>query len=164
MRADVIVAGGGPAGASTAFQLARRGVKVLLLERARFPRSKPCAECLSPQASRILDDMGVLRALESRGAWLKGMTVRAPSGAMMRGDYAASHGFLAYRDAGLAIRREILDEALLVSAREAGVEVREGVRVTDVIRRKERARGVRVLDGGVARELEAELVVGADGL
>ena len=77
---DVIVVGGGPAGASTAFQLARHGVRVRVLERARFPRAKPCAECLSPQASRVLNDMGVLQELESRGVWLQGMIVRAPNG------------------------------------------------------------------------------------
>ena len=163
-RPDAIVVGGGPAGAGTAFQLARRGARVLLLERARFPRSKPCAECLSPQASRILRDMGVLESLESRGAWLKGMAVRAPNGVTMRGDYAAPHGFRAYRDAGLAITRELLDAALIDAARRAGVEVRESARVTDVVERDGRVRGVRVLGGNATRDLEADVVVAADGL
>lgn len=163
-RFDVIVVGGGPAGAGTAFQLARRGARVVVLERARFPRSKPCAECISPQASRILNDMGALRAIEHRGAWLKGMIVRAPGGTTMRGDYGADHGFHAYRDAGLAIRREILDAALVESARRSGAEVREGVRVTDVLQHDDLVTGVRVLENGVARELRADCVVAADGL
>lgn len=163
-RFDVIVVGGGPAGAGTGFQLARRGVRAIVLERSRFPRAKPCAECISPQASRILADMGALAALEHRGAWLKGMTVRAPGGATMRGDYAADHGFRAYRDAGLAIRREILDATLVASARGAGVEVREAVQVTDVIRRDGVVRGVTVLEDGVPREMFADCVVAADGL
>ena len=163
-RADVVVVGGGPAGAGTAFQLARRGARVVLLDRARFPRSKACAECLSPQASRILHEMGVLAKLEERGAWLKGMTVRAPGGATMRGDYAASHGFRAYRDAGLSIRREILDEALLVAARDGGVDVREGARVTDVVRNHGRVSGVQVMSEEGTRELAGDTVVGADGL
>src|SRR5215210_743186 len=130
-RPDVIVVGGGPAGASTAFQLARRGVRVRVLERARFPRAKPCAECLSPQASRILDDMGVLGDLEPQGAQLRGMVVRAPSGAWARGDYAAAHGFRGFRDRGLAIRRERLDEVLLRRAADAGAMIEERARVTD---------------------------------
>ena len=54
------VVGGGPAGCSTAWSLARLGVDVLLLDRARFPREKTCAEYLSPQASRLLAQMGAL--------------------------------------------------------------------------------------------------------
>src|SRR5688572_27145902 len=108
MTHDVLIVGGGPAGASTAFQLARLGLRVRVLERARFPRAKPCAECLSPQTSRILHDMGLLRELESQGVWLRGMIVRAPDGTTARGDYAATHGFRAFRDSGLAIKRERL--------------------------------------------------------
>lgn len=167
MRAspDVLIIGGGPAGASTAFQLARRGVRVRVLERARFPRAKPCAECLSPQASRLLDDMGVLPELETKGAWLRGMIVRAPNGVHARGDYAAAHGFRAFRDRGLAIRREVLDDALLTQARVTGAEIDEGVRCTDVVRGPHGAvAGVTVLRGDRAEELRASLVVGADGL
>ena len=162
---DVIIAGCGPAGASTAFHLARRGVRVRVLERARFPRAKPCAECLSPQASRLLDDLGALRELETRGAWLHGMIVRAPNGVVARGDYAGAHGFRAYREAGLSIRREILDDVLQRCARTAGAEVVEGSRVTDMtLDRAGRVRGVTTLTASGAEASGAALVVGADGL
>src|SRR2546427_276870 len=111
--ADVLVVGGGPAGAATAFPPAPPGGRGPVVERSRFPRAKPCAECLSPQASRVLSDMGVLAELEPRGALLRGMTVRSPDGTSATGDYAASHGFRAFRDRGLAIRRELLDDVLL---------------------------------------------------
>lgn len=166
MTTDVVVVGGGPAGASTAYQLAREGVRVRLLERARFPRAKPCAECLSPQASRILHEMGVLQELETHGVQLRGMIVRAPNGIAARGNYAAAHGFRAFRDSGLAIRREILDDVLLRRAREAGVEVDERIRVTDVLRDGSGAVcGVKVLNAsGETRERRASVVIGADGL
>ena len=81
LDAEVIVVGGGPAGSSTAHALARLGVDVLLLDRAKFPRDKICAEYLSPQASRILSDMNVLDEIErSSPAQLAGMKVRAPNG------------------------------------------------------------------------------------
>ncbi|HTG53558.1 MAG TPA: FAD-dependent oxidoreductase, partial [Gemmatimonadaceae bacterium] len=84
--ADVIVCGGGPAGSSAAWHLARAGARVTLLDRARFPREKPCAEYLSPEASRILDAMGVLERCERAGAaHLAGMAIRAPSGALATG-------------------------------------------------------------------------------
>jgi geranylgeranyl reductase family protein len=164
---DVIVVGGGPAGASSAFALARAGARVLLLDRARFPRAKACAEYLSPQASRLLHDMGALDAIEAAGAaHLAGMVVRAPNGALIRGDFAASHGFPAFRDRGLALRRVVLDPILLDVARRAGTDVRERMRVVDVTRDPSgRVTGVRVLaDDGGSRLLRAPLVVGADGL
>jgi menaquinone-9 beta-reductase len=163
VTSEVIVVGGGPAGAATAWFLARAGVDVLVLDRARFPRDKPCAEYLSPQASRILDAMGVLEAAESAGgAQLSGMLVRAPSGLAFRGDFAASHGFHGFRDQGLALRRRILDPLLLASATRAGATLREGVRVRDVVRDGSgRVVGVET-DGG--HTLRARLVVGADGL
>jgi len=165
-RDDVVIVGGGPAGASTAFQLARRGVRVRILDRARFPRSKPCAECLSPQASRILHDMGLLGSLERQSALLRGMIVRAPGGVSARGDYAASTGWRAFRDRGLSIRRELLDAALLERAREAGAIVEERVRATDVLRDDAgAARGAEVLDSdNRPRQVQATIVVGADGL
>lgn len=165
-RPDVLVVGGGPAGASTAFRLARAGVRVTILDRARFPRGKPCAECLSPQASRILSDMGALEELNSQGAWLRGMVVRSPDGHTARGDYESTHGFRAPRDAGLSIRRETLDGVLLARARAAGSHLLEGARVTDVLRAADgAARGIRVMhERGAASDLRAPIVVGADGL
>jgi geranylgeranyl reductase family protein len=164
--ADVIVVGGGPAGSSTAFALARAGASVVVVDRERFPRDKPCAEYLSPQASRVLHDMGVLSEIEARGpAHLAGMVVRAPSGRQLRGDFVARHGYRGFRDRGLALRRRVLDAILLNAARDAGARIYERVRVTDVLRdHRGHVRGVRVFGDPVGRELAAPFVVGADGL
>ena len=166
-RAQVIVVGAGPAGSSTAWHLARRGIDVLVLDRARFPRDKPCAEYLSPEASRLLDTMGALDACEGAGAaQLTGMTVRAPNGAVLRGDFAAAHGFRGFRDRGLALRRTVLDGILLERATTAGASVAEEERVTGLVRNARGAVvGVEVLDArGQAAERGADIVVGADGL
>ena len=165
--ARAIVVGGGPAGAASAWALAAQGHDVLVLDRARFPRDKACAEYLSPQASRILDAMGVLADVEGAGAaHLAGMTVRAPNGGTIHGEFAARHGFRGFRDRGLALRRRRLDPILLDGARRAGAEVRDGVAVTDVLRDAAGAAcGVVVREeGGATRELRADLVIGADGL
>jgi menaquinone-9 beta-reductase len=167
LDAEVIVVGGGPAGASTAWALAREGVDVLVLDRAKFPRDKICAEYLSPQASRILSDMGVLDEIErTNPGHLAGMRIRAPNGCVANGEFAANHGFHGFRDKGLAIRRTILDDIVLRGARTAGARVEESVRVTDVARDgAARVNGVIAMaTDGQLRTLRARYVVGADGL
>lgn len=165
--AHVIVVGAGPAGASVAWHLASAGVDVLMLDRATFPRDKVCAEYLSPESSRILSAMGALDAIESMGAArLTGMQVRAPNGMLIRGDFAARHGFSGFRDTGLALRRTVLDALLVQCARAAGARLLEDSYVSDLARD---ASGhitgvlVRTRDSAV-RELRAPIVVGADGL
>lgn len=165
--AQVVIVGGGPAGASTAFFLAKAGHDVRVLDRARFPRDKTCSEYMSPQASRILAAMGALDEVEASGAaQLAGMRVHAPNGRIIHGEFSATHGFKGYRDRGLAVRRTVLDRILLDRARAAGVRVEEGRRVTDVVRdSRGRVTGVMVARGaGAAHALSAAVVVGADGL
>ncbi|MDP9279103.1 MAG: FAD-dependent oxidoreductase, partial [Gemmatimonadota bacterium] len=167
LDAEVIVVGGGPAGASTAHALAENGVDVLVLDRAQFPRDKTCAEYLSPQASRILADMNVLDEIErSHPAHLAGMRIRAPDGHYADGEFASTHGFRPFREYGLAIRRTILDEIVLRGARTAGARVEELVRITDVNKDQTgRVSGVNVIGpDGAARTLTSRYVIGADGL
>jgi flavin-dependent dehydrogenase len=167
LDAQVIVVGGGPAGASTAHALAREGVDVLVLDRAKFPRDKICAEYLSPQASRVLSDMNVLDEIErSSPAHLAGMKVRAPNGQYAQGEFASTHGFRGFRDHGLAVRRIILDAIVLEGARSAGARVEELVRITDVVKDSaSRVTGVNVIaPDGSPRALTSRYVVGADGL
>jgi flavin-dependent dehydrogenase len=163
MNADVLIVGGGPAGSSLAVALARRGVDVLLVDRARFPRPKPCAEYLSPEASRVLDAMGALGRVERSGAAaLSGVRVRAPNGLVIAGDFVAQHGFRAYADRGLSVRREVLDEILFDCARAAGARVVEGLRVTDLARDSSgRVTGAKQ---GAGEPIRTRFTIGADGL
>lgn len=165
--AGAVVVGAGPAGAAVASFLARSGVDAVVLDRAVFPRDKPCAEYLSPQALRVLEDLGVLPGLEGASAVpLAGMRVVAPDGREMVGTYAGQHSFRGHRDHGLAVRRTLLDAELLDSARRAGARVLEGVHVVDVDRDPwGRVQGVQArASDGTSRSWRAPVVVGADGL
>jgi geranylgeranyl reductase family protein len=163
----VLIVGGGPAGSSTAYFLAKAGIDVLVLDRAHFPRDKPCSEYMSPQASRVLEAMDALGAVENAGAaQLSGMRVHAPNGSTIHGEFAGSHGYHGFRDRGLAVRRTILDSILLDRARAVGARVEEGTRVTDVLEDENgRVSGVVTSNGKSGPvERKANLVIGADGL
>jgi flavin-dependent dehydrogenase len=164
-RPDVIVVGAGPAGAATAILLCERGLDVLVLDRAKFPRPKICGEYLSPESARILDRLGVLKAIDAAGAVpLLGMRITAPDGTVLDARYRPLDGRQPYRGHAMALSRSVLDGILADRLRALPVDFREGVRVTDVVLDGDRVRGVEMLDAEGRREtVAAPLVVGADG-
>ena len=163
-RWDVVVAGAGPAGSATALLLARAGARVLLLDRARFPREKPCSEYLCPESTRVLERLGggggpdVLAAVAAAApARLSGMKVVAPSGASVVGRFETF---------SFALPRTRFDTILLSAARARGVEVREGVKVDELVYDSGAVAGViaRETSSGKRDTYRARVVVGADGL
>lgn len=162
----VVVVGAGPAGSSLAIRLARSGLTVQLLDRAVFPRFKPCGEFISPECLPLLAELGVLDQVRAAGAHVvRGMRLYGFE-RKVEGYYGRSRptGREAPEE-GLALRREILDNLLLEQARRTtGVEVVEGFRVTDLLV-EDRVRGVvGQTREGERREIPADFTVGADGL
>jgi len=151
---DVVVVGAGPAGCAAAATVARGGGRVLLADRARFPRDKCCGDGLTTAATRHLDALGLDRADVASFRPAAEFAVRSPSGRTVRFPLGEGPGVYA-----AVARRNDLDAALVALARRRGVTVREGTRCTGV------ARGngdVRVrFEGG--EEIRARYVVAADG-
>ncbi|HEV8263527.1 MAG TPA: NAD(P)/FAD-dependent oxidoreductase [Gemmatimonadales bacterium] len=160
MTWDAVVVGAGPAGSATALLLARAGAQVLLLDRARFPRDKPCSEYLSPESTRVLERLGggVLDAVAATAhARLRGMKVVAPSGVAMVGRFSRF---------SFALPRTSFDTILRRGAEAAGAVVREGVKVEDLIYERGAVGGVVARETGSEKRetYRARVVVGADGL
>ena len=108
---DVAVVGGGPAGSTSAALLARKGHRVLLLERSHFPRPKACAEYMSPGVVATLQRLALESALDP--AWLhsfSGMEIVSPRGASLRVQYPGTEGALS----AVTVPRRIFDTRLVV--------------------------------------------------
>jgi flavin-dependent dehydrogenase len=163
---DVASVGLGPAGAAAAIHLARAGWRVVAVDRATFPRDKPCAEYLSPAAEPLLRELGVLEEIEaSQPARLRGFRVFAPGGRMFQGDFAATrdtHGHSLF-ETGLAVPRLRLDATLVGAARRAGAEVREGWRLARLAR-DEKMGTWTLTPSPETVPIHARLLVAADGV
>jgi len=159
---DVIVAGAGPAGVTAALYARRRGARVLLVDKRRFPRDKICGDGIAGRCIGYLNDLGVLDNVRARchepiGAAILG----APSGALARFDLNPRGSSV---DPYLICRREVLDDILVRAAR-AEVDVLEGWAVDDVLVTAEgSAAGVRCTGpDGEVRQYTGRAIVGADG-
>lgn len=158
--AEVIVVGGGPAGSVAAAALAERGRRVLLLDKARFPRHKACSEYVNAAGARLLADLGLERDLDALGAHrMEAMLIHAPGGRRFLADFAAAEP----SGTALGLSRLRLDALLLERARAVGAEVREGAHVREALTEDGRVQGVEVTIAGVRETLRAPLVIGADG-
>lgn len=162
---DILIAGAGPAGSAAAIHFARAGLRVMLLDRAVFPRHKICSEYLSPEAIRLLDEFGLVPELERAGAMpLLGTRVIGPRGSRLTGRFSETE-VRPYRETGLAIPRKVLDHLLVQTATAAGAVLRERTAVEDLLYEGGGVAGAVVRDAdGRRATLRARLVVGADGL
>lgn len=121
---DVLVVGGGPAGATAAAACAQRGLQVALFEHARFPRHKVCGDVINPNCWLVFERLGVAQRIRE----LPQQTIEGAS-FTTTGRHALT---VPLPRPTMAIRRSLLDAALLDHARSCGVHVIEGETVHDV--------------------------------
>ena len=160
--ADVIVVGAGPGGATTAFHLARAGVKVLLLEKSEFPREKVCGDGLTPRAVKQLVNMGI----DTDGpGWARNRGLRVIGGGMrLELDWP---DLMSFPDYGLTRTRLDFDELLTETAVKRGAELRTSTTVTGPVTDERSGRVIGVEATGPDKEkltFRAPLVVAADGV
>jgi flavin-dependent dehydrogenase len=154
--ADVVIAGAGPAGAVAAIVLARAGARVVVFDRARFPRRKLCGDTINPGALALLRRLGLGAAAGS--FVIPGMLVTGDRGVEITGNYGDGI-------TGRAILREHLDHALVRAAAAAGARIEEEVRVVGVAKPAgDRVAGVRISSKAGASEIvRAGITIAADG-
>lgn len=148
-----------------AARLAARGHRVLLLDRAVFPRDKPCSEYLSPAAVTQLECLGLGESLVQAGAQpLLGTRVFSARGSSLTGSFQRVPGENLPRK-GLAVPRTLLDAALVRSAQAAGAELQEASTVEELLYEHGAVAGVVVRErSGTRRVIRSRIVIGADGL
>lgn len=162
-KPQVVVIGGGPAGATVATLLAQQGVRVELFEREKFPRFH-IGESLIPETYWVLKRLNMLPKLKD-SQFIKKYSVQFVSDS---GKQSAPFYFHDNKDHDCSqtwqVRRSEFDEMMLRNAEEHGVKTHEGVRVLDVLFDGDRATGIQIMDeNGEKQEIHADVVVDASG-
>jgi flavin-dependent dehydrogenase len=162
-EADVIVIGGGPAGATVSTLIAQQGHSVVLFEREHFPRFH-IGESLIPETYWVLKKLNMLPKLRA-SHFVEKYSVQFVSA---NGRTSAPFDFWDNKQHECSqtwqVRRSEFDKMMLDNAAEHGVQVHEGIRVLDILMDGDRAVGVRIkTETGEEQDVHAKVVVDASG-
>ena len=154
-RYDLAITGGGPAGSAAAWQAAQTGARVVLLDKAEFPRDKPCGDGLTPRAVGYLQKMGLADEV-AKFHRVNRAKVFSPSEWELSFPHRPG-----MPDHGHVARRLELDALLLKNAESAGAEVRQSAEVVGpIVDDDGRVTGVTIKSG---EQVLADAVISADG-
>ncbi len=157
---DAAIVGAGPSGTSTAITLAKRGYRVVLIDRATFPRDKLCGDFVNPINWRVFEELKVDQdILDRQHTKVSTFRITAADGAEAASCLLAEGAEQQY---GLGLRRYHLDHVLVERAKKDGVTVIEGGKVNG-IDRDTKGWSLRIDRAGEIRTLGAKILVGADG-
>lgn len=153
---DVVIVGARAAGSPLAVELARAGVRVCLVDQAKFPSDTASTHVMQPSGVKRLRDLGVLDDLLAVTPPIDGITMSLDDVSIAADDMTAVVGA-----PGLCVRRITLDQVLVTAAAAAGADVRTRTAV-DALLRDDGGRviGIRTSHG----DIRARIVVGADGV
>jgi 2-polyprenyl-6-methoxyphenol hydroxylase-like FAD-dependent oxidoreductase len=157
---DAIIVGTRVAGAATAMLLARQGLRVAAVDRARFPSDTLSTHQVQVPGAALLRRWGLLDRLSAAGTPSSRTLTFTTGSTVLHGAFPAVDGVSEV----YSPRRTLLDQSLVDAARDAGAEIHEGFIVEGLLDRDGRLGGIRgTVKGGPARKLRAPLVIGADG-
>jgi 2-polyprenyl-6-methoxyphenol hydroxylase-like FAD-dependent oxidoreductase len=159
---DAIIVGARCAGSPVAMLLARKGYRVLLVDKATFPSDTVSTHVLWPHGAAVLDRWGLLERLAATGCPPIGLDMIFDVGpfALRGGVFDVNGG-----RGGYCPRRTVLDKLLVDAAVESGAELREVFTVESLVRDGDRVAGIKGHSrNGAAVEERARVVIGADGV
>jgi len=160
LRTEVLVVGGGPAGAAAGFWLAKLGHDVIVIERKKFPREKTCGDGLTPRAVKELGDMGLSDQLSQFHRY-EGLRATAHGKALEL--KWPTHPI--YPQYGYVVRRRELDMMVARNAQDAGAKLLEEHEAISPIVENDCVRGALVTNkaDGSTIAINAQYVIIADG-
>jgi len=159
-KSKVLVIGGGPAGSSAAYFLAKAGIDVTLLDKDKWPRDKACGGGLSTACLELLADMDLLDEMEARAdVKFNRYVVYAPDGEALRAGVSRRSGNKAVpADHSFVVRRSVFDQMLSDKAAAAGAHIVTKIKANDI--RTGETPAVITENG---KTFQADILVVADG-
>ena len=158
---DVVIVGAGPAGSSCAIRLALAGLRVLLVEKHKFPREKLCGEFISPECLRHFWELGITpQAMVSAGADIVETVFYSKRG---KGVSFKSKWFGLDDQSALGLSRARMDNVLMVRAKEVGVEVREETSVGEFVFDVNEVWKIELKRDGQTSQVNSRLLIDATG-
>ncbi len=158
MDYDVIVVGGGPAGASCSIFLGKKGIKTLLVDKASFPRDKACGDGVTGKSVGMIDELGIAGKIDKLPhERVMGFLTTASGG--MKISFMGND-----KNPGYTCKRYLFDNELFQLAKKTA-DAMENFTVTDVLMDdNNKVTGIKGIDkDGKEKQFTSKIVVGADG-